>query len=88
MNKSVYDYGHCHVCGEQMRERQINHDFWIKGELIVIEDVPTGVCQQCGEKVVNAEVGRQIATLTTNAKQATQTRTIQVPVFHFTAKVA
>ena len=88
MNKSVYDYGSCHVCGERMIERQINQDFWIKGELIVIEDVPAGVCPQCGEKVVKAEVGRQIAMLTTNTKQATQARTIQVPVFHFTAKVA
>ncbi|HHT9145572.1 MAG TPA: YgiT-type zinc finger protein [Candidatus Wunengus sp. YC61] len=32
--------------------------FWIRGELIVVEDVPAGVCPQCGEKVVNANVGR------------------------------
>jgi YgiT-type zinc finger domain-containing protein len=63
MNENNYNYGKCHVCGEQMVERQSKQDFWIKGDLIVIEDVPAGVCPQCGEKVVRAEVGQQIATL-------------------------
>lgn len=88
MSKNVYDYGACHICGDQMIERHINQDFWIKGDLIVIEDIPAGVCLQCGEKVVRAEVGQRIAQLTTNPQRATHIRTIQVPVFHYTAKVA
>ena len=63
MSKDNYDYGKCQVCGEQMVERQIKQDFQVKGDLIVIEDVPAGVCPQCGGKVVRADVGRQIATL-------------------------
>jgi YgiT-type zinc finger domain-containing protein len=86
--KNGYDYGACHVCGEQMEAKQINQDFWLKGNLIVIEDVPAGVCPQCGEKVVNAEVGRQIATLIATANQQPQTRTISVPVISFAQKVA
>ena len=86
--KSSYDYGVCHVCGEQMQEQQINQDFWIKGNLIVIEDVPTGVCPQCGEKVVNAPVGRQIAALLANLNQLPRERTISVPVISFAQKVA
>jgi YgiT-type zinc finger domain-containing protein len=86
--KSGYDYGVCHVCGEQMQEQQINQDFWIKGNLIVIEDVPTGVCPQCGEKVVNALVGRQIAALLANLNQLPRERTINVPVISFAQKVA
>jgi hypothetical protein len=26
-NKSTYDYGTCHICGEQMKEKKINQDF-------------------------------------------------------------
>jgi YgiT-type zinc finger domain-containing protein len=86
--KGDYDYGLCHVCGEQMQEQKINQDFWIKGNLIVIESVPAGVCPQCGEKVVKAQVGQQIAALLANLKQLPQEKTINVPVISFAQKVA
>ncbi|HEX7722414.1 MAG TPA: YgiT-type zinc finger protein [Pyrinomonadaceae bacterium] len=41
--KHYDDYGKCHVCGEQMHEKRISQDFWLKGKLIVIESVPAGV---------------------------------------------
>lgn len=83
-----YNYGKCHVCGERMEEKRISQDFWIKGTLIVIEDVPTGVCTQCGEKVVKADVGRQIAALTADTKRLRKTRTMNVPVIRFAKEVA
>lgn len=86
--EAVYDYGSCHVCGEQMHEQLINQDFWIKSNLMVIEDVPAGVCPQCGERVVRAEVGRQVAAIIAAANEMPQTRTISVPVISFTQKVA
>jgi hypothetical protein len=33
------DYGKCHLCGEQMQEKRINQEFWLKGMLVVIESV-------------------------------------------------
>lgn len=87
-NKSLYDYGKCHVCTEQMEERRINQEFWIKNNLIVIEDVPAGVCPQCGEKVVKADVGRWIATLLEDSKRLKKARTIKVPVVSFAKEVA
>lgn len=84
MNEQLYDYGQCSVCGAQMIEQQIKQDFWIKGDLIVIEDVPAGICPRCGEKIVTAEVGRQIAMLIANPKQAAA-RNISVPVIQFQA---
>ena len=83
MSKSTYDYGKCQICGEQMVERQIKQDFWIKGDLIVIEDVPAGVCPQCGEKIVRADVGRQIAALITDIERMQPVRSISVPVLQF-----
>lgn len=86
-NKSTYDYGKCHVCGEQMNEKRINQDFWLKGKLIVIESVPAGVCPQCGEKIVKAEVGRHLATLIQNLKRLPKRKTITVPVVRYAKEV-
>ncbi|MDT5122648.1 MAG: hypothetical protein QOC96_2130 [Acidobacteriota bacterium] len=87
-HKKKYHYGKCHICGEQMEERRIKQDFWIKGKLIIIEDVPAGVCPQCGEKIVKADVGRQIATLTGNVRHWRKSRTMSVPVIRFAKEVA
>ncbi len=88
MKRNKYDYGECHICGEQMEERRIKQEFWIKSKLIVIEDVPAGICPQCGEKIVNAEVGRSIAALIEDSKQRRKVRTISVPVIRFIKEVA
>lgn len=87
-NRRAYDYGKCHVCGEQMEEKRINQDFWLKGKLIVIESVPAGVCPQCGEKIVKAEVGRQLAALIANVRRLPKPRTMTVPVIRFAKEVA
>lgn len=83
MSEQKYDYGRWHVCGEQMAEKLIKQEFWIKGNLIVIENVPAGVCPQCGEKVVKADIGQQIATLLAGDSQLQPVRSISVPVFEF-----
>ncbi|HXG18756.1 MAG TPA: YgiT-type zinc finger protein [Methylomirabilota bacterium] len=67
--KSSDNYGERHGCGERMEERRINQGFWIKGKLILLEDIPAGVCTQCGEKVVNAKVGQRIAALVKDKKR-------------------
>ena len=82
-NRKQYDYGKCHVCGEQMQERRITQDFWLKGKLIVIESVPAGVCPQCGEKIVKADVGRQVLNLIGNLRRARNRKTITVPVIKY-----
>ncbi len=81
--KTGYNYGACHVCGERMEERLIKQDFWIKEKLLVVEGVPAGVCPRCGEKVVMAEVGRQLAALLGDADRLSRTQTMSVPVIRF-----
>lgn len=70
-----------------MHEKRISQDFWLKGKLIVIESVPAGVCPQCGEKIVKADVGRQLATIIGNVRQRTR-KTITVPVIKFAKEAA
>ena len=87
-NKKTYDYGKCLVCGEPMQEQRINQDFWLKGKLVIIESVPAGVCPQCGEKIVKADVGRQLATLMANLRRTPKRKTITVPVIRYVKAVA
>jgi YgiT-type zinc finger domain-containing protein len=71
-----------------MKEKRINQDFWLKGKLIVIESVPTGVCPQCGEKIVKADVGRQLTSLIQNLNRLPKRKTMTVPVVRFAKEVA
>lgn len=82
------DYGECHVCGGRLKGARVKQEFWIKGKLIVIEDVPAGVCPRCGEKVVRAEVGRAIGALIEDTKRLRKARTMSVPVIRFGKKIA
>ena len=56
-------------------------------ELIIVEDLSAGVCPQCGEKVVKADVGRWIASLLDNSELIAQAPRITVPIIkHNTEK--
>lgn len=81
--KNTYDYGQCEICDTPLEERYITQDFWIRGDLIVIDHVLAGVCPQCGEKVVNAEVGQHIAELLQNAERIAAAPRISVPIIRF-----
>lgn len=84
----MYDYGKCHVCGERMEEKRVKQELWIKNRLVVIEGVPAGVCPQCGEKVVKADVGQGIAALIQDSGLLRKARTMSVPVIRFVKKIA
>jgi YgiT-type zinc finger domain-containing protein len=64
-----YEYGECEVCDTPLQEQYIKQDFWVRGELIVLDHVRAGVCPQCGAKVVQAAVGRHIAAALGNTEQ-------------------
>jgi YgiT-type zinc finger domain-containing protein len=66
-----------------MVEKPIQQDFWIKNKLIVVERIPAGVCPQCGEKIVNAEVGEHIARLMKDSKRIKEAPTISVPLIRY-----
>ena len=78
-----YDYGECEVCHTLMEEKLIKQNFWMRGELIVVEDVPAGVCPRCGEKVVNAEVGQWIMKLLGNSEKIANAPRISIPTIKF-----
>ena len=64
-----------------MEERVMPRELRWKGQLLVFENVPMGVCKQCGEKVLKPDVAKVIDQVL--GKQEQPTRTIQVPVYEY-----
>jgi YgiT-type zinc finger domain-containing protein len=81
-----YDYGECEICDTSLQEKKIKQDFWIQGKLIIVENVPAGVCPKCGERVVRAEVGRWIAKLIQDSDRIAKAPKISVPAIRFDAE--
>ena len=50
------DFGDCTFCGGEVEEKQIEYDYRRLGQLLVISNVPSGVCRQCGEKYFKPEI--------------------------------
>lgn len=71
-----------------MQEKNIKQDFWIKGKLLVIENLPAGVCGRCGERVVNSDIGRRVAALINDRKLLRHARKMTVAVIEFAEEVA
>ena len=53
----------CYFCKGKIVEQRVSVDFRWGDELVVIEDVPAEVCQQCGEKYFSPEVYTEMETL-------------------------
>lgn len=54
----------CFFCGGAIKQVTVgNFDYRLEGRLYVIKKVPAGLCEQCGEKYVDAEVGRRLNAL-------------------------
>ena len=56
----MHKYGDCSFCGGEVKSDTVELDYRYKGELYIFQDVPAGVCQQCGEKYLTAKVSKEI----------------------------
>ena len=74
-------YSDCYYCGGVVEEKVVPRELRWQGHLFVIEDVPMGVCNQCGEKFLKPDVAKDIDRIL-EEKERPQ-KTIQVPVYHF-----
>jgi len=62
-----------------MVEQNVTLDLRIGEDLVVIEEVPATVCENCDERVFTPEVTRQVQAVVQERKE--RARTILVPVF-------
>lgn len=74
-------YADCHYCGGVVEERMLPREVRWEGELLVFENVPMGVCSQCGERFLKPAVTKVIDSIL--KEQKVPSKTIQVPVFQY-----
>lgn len=80
------EYTDCSFCGGEVKGERVELDYRYKEKLYIFQNVPAGVCQQCGEKYLNAKVAKEIEhRIQTKEKWE---KTISVPVDVFSEKVA
>ena len=80
------EYADCFYCGGSVKEQNVTREIRWEGQLIVVENVPTGVCTQCGEKVLRPEVAKSIDAIIEAKKKPS--RTLEVPVYEYGTVVA
>jgi len=79
-------YSDCFYCGGAVEEQLTPREIRWKGTLSIFEDVPMGVCTQCGEKVIKPEVAKAIDQLLQESKKPA--RIIHVPVYQYESSIA
>jgi len=68
----------CYFCRKGILEdRKVTVDFRWGSKLIVIEEVPAKVCNECGEKYYSAEVSREMERIAAEGKKG---KVIEVPL--------
>ena len=81
----IKTYDECSFCGGEVVTQKVKVDYWWKGELTIIENVPAGVCQQCGEEYYAGKVAEEMERL---VKSKRIIKTIPVPVKEYKEAIA
>ncbi len=72
-------YSDCFYCGGVVEEQSVPYEFRWQKQLFLFENVPMGVCIQCGEKVLKPRVAKSIDHIIHEHKKPA--RMIQIPVY-------
>lgn len=79
-----YEYDDCTFCRGRVTERRIQKPCYWGDKLIALVDrVPTGVCEQCGERYYRAAVLKRIEA---RLKLRRTARQIRLPVLEYSAR--
>jgi YgiT-type zinc finger domain-containing protein len=81
---SEYQYADCSFCGGPVVEERVTVIRFIMQRPIILEDVPAGVCQQCGERYFRGAVVEAMERLL-DEPAPSNARQIAVPVLEFVA---
>jgi YgiT-type zinc finger domain-containing protein len=71
----------CEYCEGVVQERRVRDDYWSGDSLVIIENVPVGVCSKCGERYYSAAVLERMDRIA--ARRSKIKRTLRVPVTTF-----
>jgi YgiT-type zinc finger domain-containing protein len=84
-NSMEAKFADCIYCGGQVIACTADREVRWEGELFLVEQVPMGVCNQCGERFLKPEVAKAIDKLLQTRKP---TRTASVPVLTYRSDAA
>ena len=73
----------CAVCSGQLHHTVTTYTQEYKGQIIVVENVPAWVCDQCGETYFDPDVVEQVQSLIWSG--AAPARYIETPVYDLNA---
>ncbi|MCC6127101.1 MAG: YgiT-type zinc finger protein [Pirellulales bacterium] len=71
----------CEYCNGIIKEKIVDLSRKVKKTYVVIENVPTGVCTECGTRYYSANVLKSIEETLRGRRKAT--REVRVPVYSF-----
>ena len=71
----------CEYCGGEIIEKRVTLHRKVKGNYVLIENVPAGVCTECGTRYFAANVLKIIEESVCGRKRAS--REVVVPVYAF-----
>ena len=79
MGAEFWDGERCEYCGGAIKDKIADLSRRIRGKLVLIENVPTGVCTECGTRYYTANVLKTIEA--TIAGRGKPSREVHVPVY-------
>ena len=75
----------CYFCKGKVRKENVTMDYRWGNCLFVIEEVPAGVCHQCGEKYLESALYKELERLVKSGEQPMARVTVDVLAFHASA---
>lgn len=71
----------CYFCKGKVVDQQITIDYRWGDTLVVIKEVPAGVCEQCGEKYLSSDAYKELERLAKSKSHLTGEMTVEVLKF-------
>jgi len=68
----------CYNCKAQVIQHLTTIDYRWGDTLVVIKDVPAGVCEQCGEKYLDSDVYKELERLARNRDHLMEKITVDI----------
>ncbi len=72
----------CEYCHGNIQPKKVTVNHSYKGKLVIIKDVPVGVCQECGQRYYAADTLNKLDTMALNSDTATERITVPVMVMN------
>ncbi len=73
----------CEYCDGAIKPKKVTVEHWYDGKLVIIKDVPVGICKECGERYYEAATLEQLDIIAQESESAQER--ISVPVMAFAA---